>query len=106
MRLGARLFTTTHPARREARGTDTAMFAPTTRLLAQYLVHCPRCDKPAAAHLDESNPKAPVLVRLVCPDACRVDEPSVLLCLPIATRQPQDSRDLFVNSPAAEAGSS
>jgi hypothetical protein len=75
------------PGRCEGRGTDAAIFAPSRRLLAQYLVRCPLCDKPAAAHLDESNPKTPVLVRLVCPDACRVDEHSVLGRLPLASHE-------------------
>lgn len=78
------------PGRRRGRGPDAAIFAPSRRLLAQYLVRCPLCDKPAAAHLDESNPKSPVLVRLVCPDACRVDELSVLGRLPLASHQAKE----------------
>jgi len=54
------------------------MSAAVASLLSQYLVQCPRCGKPAAVHLDEREPGTCVLVRFVCPDACPVDERSVL----------------------------
>lgn len=91
MRFGAGLRVVGIAGRRGGRGTGAAVFAPATRLLAQYLVRCPGCDKPAAAHLDESQPGTPVLVRLVCPDACRVDKASVLRRLPLA---PQPTKEV------------
>jgi hypothetical protein len=45
-------------------------------LLAQYLIICPSCAEPAAAHVDERE-FDPVLVRLVCPNGCDVDSSAV-----------------------------
>ncbi len=53
------------------------------RVLAQYLVPCPTCGQPAAVHVDES-PAEPVLVRLVCPTACRVNPAAALALIPSA----------------------
>jgi hypothetical protein len=49
-------------------------------LLEQYLLVCPGCRKPAAAHVD---PAGPTLVRLVCPDSCVVAADAVLGQLPV-----------------------
>jgi hypothetical protein len=61
--------------------TLTPLARPGSRTLAQYLISCPKCQKPAAAHVDGA-PSRPVLVRFVCPDACAVETVSVLACLP------------------------
>jgi hypothetical protein len=53
----------------------TALARPRSRLLAQYLMTCPSCDKPAAAHVDTD---AMELVRFVCPDSCALDAAVVL----------------------------
>lgn len=53
------------------------------RLLAQYLLQCPGCGRPAVAHIDESFVR-PALVRLVCPMACVVDATAVLALFPQA----------------------
>lgn len=51
-------------------------------LLAQYLVTCPTCRKPSAAHVDRDGYGERVLVRFVCPDACPVSDAAVLAVLP------------------------
>jgi hypothetical protein len=50
------------------------------RLLDQYLLTCPSCVKPAAAHVAPAlDPvSGPTLVRFVCPDSCAVDDAAVL----------------------------
>ena len=56
------------------------------RRLEQYLIPCPGCGKPAAAHVDLNDLPSgarPVLVRLVCPDACVVAAEEVLGRLPV-----------------------
>lgn len=50
-------------------------------LLAQYLLHCPRCGQHGAAHIDESITGSPKVVRFVCPAECDVDERAVLRVL-------------------------
>jgi hypothetical protein len=52
------------------------------RLLAQHLISCPGCGKPAAAHVDPRPGDRARLVRLVCPEACAVHEEAVLARLP------------------------
>lgn len=49
-----------------------------TRLLSQYVVKCPRCAKPAAAHVDQNDVGEQLLVRFVCPDSCVVAASEVL----------------------------
>lgn len=51
-------------------------------LLAQYMITCPTCRKPSAAHVDRDDCGERVLVRFVCPDACTVSEAAVLAVLP------------------------
>jgi hypothetical protein len=48
--------------------------------LEQYLLTCPACAKPGAAHVDrgQSDLADPVLIRFVCPDGCPVDAATVL----------------------------
>jgi hypothetical protein len=63
--------------------TCSPLAAPITRgagQLEQYLLSCPACAKPGAAHVDwgESDVADPVLVRFVCPDGCPVDAATVL----------------------------
>jgi hypothetical protein len=56
------------------------------RLLDQYLITCPGCGQPAAAHVDANDlPPGgrPTLVRLVCPESCPVTEAQVLDLLPV-----------------------
>jgi hypothetical protein len=55
-------------------GQPTAQ-APT--LLGQFLVPCPGCGRPGAAHVDESGP-VPTLVRFICPVACVVPAAMVI----------------------------
>jgi hypothetical protein len=50
-------------------------------LLSQYLIICPGCSKPAAAHVDRAG-AAPRLVRFVCPDGCAVAGTDVLALVP------------------------
>lgn len=57
--------------------TLSPLIRPDSALLAQHLVICPGCRKPAAAHVDVTAPSA-VLVRFVCPDGCAVDEALIL----------------------------
>lgn len=57
--------------------TLSPLIRPDSRLLAQHLVSCPTCGKPAAAHVDVTAPAA-VLVRFVCPDGCAVDDAAIL----------------------------
>lgn len=59
-------------------------------LLAQHLLTCPGCHKPAAAHVDITAPSA-VLVRFVCPDGCAVDEAVILGGLAAETASPDPS---------------
>jgi hypothetical protein len=65
--------------------TLSPLIRPDTAVLAQYLVMCPGCRQPAAAHVDTSA-DLPVLVRFVCPEACVVDEGAVLSGLAQAGR--------------------
>jgi hypothetical protein len=51
------------------------------RLLDQYLVACPGCAKPAAAHVGQHPDGTPMLVRLVCPVGCAVAADDVLAAL-------------------------
>jgi hypothetical protein len=56
------------------------------RLLSQYLLACPGCAQPSAAHVDrrgDLTTSAPVLVRFVCPVGCAVTDAAVLALLPI-----------------------
>jgi hypothetical protein len=48
--------------------------------LEQYLLTCPACAEPGAAHVDwgESDLADPVLIRFVCLDGCPVDAATVL----------------------------
>jgi hypothetical protein len=55
-----------------------ARAAAASRLLEQYLIACPGCEQPAAVHVDNGGDDQPVLVRIVCPNACRVGEEDVL----------------------------
>jgi hypothetical protein len=55
--------------------TLTPLARPGARLLAQHLVCCPGCSKPAAAHVDT---ETMTLVRFVCPDSCAVDAALVM----------------------------
>ena len=50
--------------------------------LDQYLVSCPACAKPGAAHVGWAADGSPVLVRFVCPDSCAVAANDVLNGLP------------------------
>jgi hypothetical protein len=53
------------------------------RLLDQYLLACPACDRAAAAHVDAGDAGERLLVRFVCADGCRVDDAVVLGRLPV-----------------------
>ena len=50
--------------------------------LDQYLVNCPACAKPAAAHVGRADDGERVLVRFVCPNSCDVVATDVLAALP------------------------
>jgi lysyl-tRNA synthetase class I len=50
-------------------------------LLSQYLLICPSCGKPSAAHVEWAD-AAPHLVRFVCPDGCAVPGADVLALVP------------------------
>jgi hypothetical protein len=55
------------------------------RLLSQYLLVCPGCAQPSAAHVDRTGAQPtgePVLVRFVCPLGCAVSDAAVLALLP------------------------
>ena len=52
------------------------------RLLSQYLVRCPGCAKPAAAHVDLNPGIQARLVRFVCPSSCVVEAATILAALP------------------------
>jgi hypothetical protein len=54
-----------------------ARAAAASRLLDQQLIACPGCERPAAVHLDVAEAR-PTLVRMVCPNSCRVGEEEVL----------------------------
>ena len=52
-------------------------------LLDQYLLACPICAKPGAAHVGHDAEGFPMLVRFVCPTSCTVAAEAVLAaCLP------------------------
>jgi hypothetical protein len=48
------------------------------RLLDQYLLPCPGCARPGAAHVDNEPDGTRVLVRFVCPNACEITSSDVL----------------------------
>jgi hypothetical protein len=50
--------------------------------LDQYLVDCPVCAKPAAAHVGRAEDGQRVLVRFVCVDSCDVLAADVLANVP------------------------
>jgi hypothetical protein len=52
------------------------------QVLSQYLVRCPACGKPGAAHVEINRGPQVRLVRFVCPDGCPIDVASVLAALP------------------------
>jgi hypothetical protein len=52
--------------------------------LDQYLISCPVCAKPAAAHVGWTADGHRTLVRFVCLDSCAVAASDVLACLPAA----------------------
>lgn len=56
------------------------------RLLDQYLVACPGCAKPGAAHVDRQPDGTPVLIRFVCPNSCQVAGGDVLAGLPVTAQ--------------------
>jgi hypothetical protein len=45
----------------------------TRATLSQFLVICPTCHRPCAVHVDESANDGPVIVRVICVDACETD---------------------------------
>jgi hypothetical protein len=52
--------------------------------LDQYLITCPACAQPGAAHVARTPDGQPEVVRFVCVDSCLVDAEDVLARLPEA----------------------